>query len=101
MPKDQTPSRALLQKEYRALENFAIDPKLEKILTAASQDKAAVAKLKADPRKFLADKRLRLPEDLKISITVVRFRICIWICRVVLGRWVVCVRYCFPIIIIR
>ena len=101
MPNDQTPSRALLQKEYRALQDFVIDPKLEKILTAASQDKAALTKLKADPRKFLADKRIKLPEELKISITVTRLRICFWVCRVILGRWVICVRYCFPIIIIR
>ena len=100
MPTNDTPSRAQLQKEYKQLENFALDPKLHSTLSAAAQNKAAAEKLKANPAKFLADKRLKIPADVKISISITRFRICIWICRIIFGRYVVCVRYCFPIIII-
>jgi len=99
MPTNEAPSKAQLQKEYRQLENFALDPKVHKALSAAAQNKAATEKLKADPAKFLAEKRLKIPQNAKINISVARFRICIWVCRT-FGRYVICVRYCFPIVII-
>ncbi|HKO82797.1 MAG TPA: hypothetical protein VJU78_20465 [Chitinophagaceae bacterium] len=101
MPKNDIPSRAQLQKEYKQLENFALDPKLHSTLSAAAQNKATAEKLKANPAKFLGDKRFKIPVDVKISVSITRFRICIWVCRVIFRRYIVCVRYCFPIIIVH
>ena len=98
MPTNEALSKAQLQKEYRQLENFALDPKVHKALSAAAQNKAATEKLKSDTAKFLAEKRLKIPMDVKINISITRFRICIWFCRVILRRYVVCVRFCFPVI---
>jgi len=97
MPTNDNPTRAQQQKAYRALENFVLSPKLESTLINAVKNKTT-EKLKKDPHQYLVDKKVKIPPDIDINVSVSIKVICIWICRRY-GRYVVlCVRRCFVIV---
>lgn len=98
--KNIAPSKAELQKANRQLEKLAFDTKIHNAVQQAAKSKATFERLKADPVKYFTDRRIKIPTDVKVSITGTLLRICIWVCRR-FGRYIICIRYCFPVIIFR
>ncbi len=92
-------STAELQKGYRELVNFTLDPKVQNAIRKAAQNPQSLKSLKADPLKFLAEKRLKVPADAKITVTVTVLQFCFTICRRIRPYLVICTRYCGKIII--
>jgi hypothetical protein len=88
------PSRTQLQKGYRELEKFVLDPKLEKIVLEAAKSKSAANALKKDPLKYLVGKKVKTPLESRISATISTRVICTWICKLIHGH-LICVRRCF------
>lgn len=94
-----TPSKAELQKGYRQLENFALDQKVHNIIRQAAKNPQTLKKLKSDPVKYFKDRRLNIPVDVKINVSVTVVIFCFWICRRITRYHLICVRYCGKLII--